>query len=701
MKINVMFVTAIGCLLSFVSAYAQNTSKEEAVDVVRKQKQPIVFIDDRDFSPFYVSGKAGDEIYNLSSIKIGAPGQIVELCHYPAYTMSMIATLTHDVKGRSAITSFVADNDPKTIKFDTKVSSLAFTPDGRNIVVAFVDSSIVKYDALQFFNNHKKSKICSFKVSNVPTKMKISPNMYYVASAKGNTLYIWNLESGVERQALKLPGLVNSFDFSDDNTMLAVLCDGGEMTVYDTRDFKVLKTFSNLGNGLACHFHEEGKYVAVLQSDKTVSLINIKDKNDKEEISSDSYLKYLLGFIKNVSGDYILVYTSSDSYILHTCTTIAPNRQRLVEDQVKSRLSDWAKQQAGETSEQYRARVNDETRLAQARLFENELATSLAGSLLDDTEITFGGYSSDGNVLTVNFNTMPSIFLEVPEDDMSSFTSADDLTFMNTIYGLTESDNFEVLYTEVLNKSNGKTYVFDNKERRSLEFMSMKDDFVPIEVMQLTSADQIKLEELREDVMEEAKQDNLISDHTNISVNSNVESATDADGNRIYNYHVQYNYNVDMSYSAKDDFGPGRYAIEESQAALAMLQIIKKAFEGDFSQYVKAGKKLHVKISGMADATPIVHNYNYKGEYGQFENALMYNRGELSTINITKGQKLTRNEELAFLRAQGVKQYVLDNIPAFTQMNAVCDTNIEVSEGAGSQYRRISVEFTFIDAFNN
>lgn len=164
------------------------------------------------------------------------------------------------------------------------------------------------------------------------------------------------------------------------------------------------------------------------------------------------------------------------------------------------------------------------------------------------------------------------------------------------------------------------------------------------------------------------------------------------------NYKIDYSYTVDEEFSAKEDFKPGKYITEESPAALSMASIMQQAFKERFSQYIKEGKKLEIKISGVADASPIRGKIAYDGHYGEFTNEPVYKDGNLSNITVTKKSGITANEQLAFLRAAGVKSYIEKNIPELSKMSTDYEFHIDVSEKAGSEYRRISVEVLFIDA---
>ena len=130
-----------------------------------------------------------------------------------------------------------------------------------------------------------------------------------------------------------------------------------------------------------------------------------------------------------------------------------------------------------------------------------------------------------------------------------------------------------------------------------------------------------------------------------------------------------------------------------------MLTIIKTAFDTEFAQYVKAGKKLKVKIRGTADATPINGTIAYDGKFGDYQMEPVYKNEELTNLTLTKATGITNNDQLAFARALGVRNHISNNIEALSQMDTEYDYYIEVANESGSQYRRISVEFVFVDAF--
>lgn len=89
---------------------------------------------------------------------------------------------------------------------------------------------------------------------------------------------------------------------------------------------------------------------------------------------------------------------------------------------------------------------------------------------------------------------------------------------------------------------------------------SIQDDsnFVPLEIMQQASQEEAKLEAIKKDVVEQNKQDQLITDNTQINVKTEVIPDVNANGEKILNYKVGYQYEViNKEFSAKEDFPSG------------------------------------------------------------------------------------------------------------------------------------------------
>lgn len=217
--------------------------------------------------------------------------------------------------------------------------------------------------------------------------------------------------------------------------------------------------------------------------------------------------------------------------------------------------------------------------------------------------------------------------------------------------------------------------------------------------MQQQSREAAKLQSIREDVVEKALRSSSISEHTSIEVSSRLVPTTDASGKRINNYQVDFTYTVDPEYSDHEDFAPGKYRIDESSAAQSMLQIVSEAFEKDLASYLAQGKKVIITLTGTADAAPIAHPIPYDGAFGEFNDEPCHIDNDLTTITVTSTTGIATNQQLAFMRAQAVRDHIMKTVDSLQQMDVAVNYNITVSKERGGQFRRINVTLLFVDPY--
>ena len=111
------------------------------------------------------------------------------------------------------------------------------------------------------------------------------------------------------------------------------------------------------------------------------------------------------------------------------------------------------------------------------------------------------------------------------------------------------------------------------------------------------------------------------------------------------------------------------------------------------------GKKVIINLTGSADAAPVKNKIPYNEEYGAFNEEVVYNKGELTTITLDRSTGITSNEQLALLRAMCVKDYVQKNVHQLNTMQCEYNTYLNVSNERGAEFRRIGIKFVFVDAF--
>ena len=635
----------------------------------------------------------GNAVYNLrSNAMANVIGDIVSFKVNPSGTTYAVLSVKNEKAKVELFDLWEKDRVLHRFKKMEQATAICFSSDAKSLFIT-TPNQLLSYDARSYELNW------ALEMPIAAKSLCASGNGYFLAASDGQKVIILNLESRQIRKEFDLDVKVNDIGFSAASDLFAILTNDSSLSLYDTKSFLISQSFDSVGEAKAISFHPNGKYISVIVDEGRIAVQNLLDKDQCNYVEEEGKGINFVKFIKDNANITCLTF-SSQANLIYRFMNLDPNFTQLLKDELDERMGEWLKQMPGESLEEYNIRVNDETRMQQMRLLEEEIATRLADSQMEMAGISLGNYNPESSMLALNVSQMPTIYLNVPEADVLSFNDTNNLELRNARYGLTNTDKFELVYAEVYNKQTDKTYVFDNRERRSLDFLKSDDNFVPLELIQQSNMELQKLEDIKEDVVNLAKKQELLSDHTQIAVDAKVVPDVNADGQKILNYKVNFTYEVEPQFSAHEDFAPGKYKAAESSAATSMLSIVKQAFEKDFAQYVKPGKKLIVNITGMADALPINGVIAYDGCYGDFEGEPVYKNGDLSNISVSKKSGINKNEQLAFLRATGVKEYIKANVPALSQMDTNFVHYLEVDEGnKGGAYRRIKVDFLFVDAF--
>lgn len=141
-----------------------------------------------------------------------------------------------------------------------------------------------------------------------------------------------------------------------------------------------------------------------------------------------------------------------------------------------------------------------------------------------------------------------------------------------------------------------------------------------------------------------------------------------------------------------DDFGPGKYLVNESNALLVTLTVMKNNIKGKLAKYITTDKKISITVNGSADAVPIIKVISYSGEFGEqlSEDCDLEGQSRKMEVNISQG--ISNNQILAFLRSYAVKDYLKNNIFQHKYSNLEYHLSATVSGQKGGQFRRVSIE---------
>ena len=361
------------------------------------------------------------------------------------------------------------------------------------------------------------------------------------------------------------------------------------------------------------------------------------------------------------------------------------------EQEVGNRMNVWMKRMKGESKTDYMNRLSDEGIKTQRLEYSKSVSTEMAGNRANAT-IKDLQYSSNSQLLGVEFEDMPSITLAVPKSDIKDIKGTKDLQFTNTVYDLNPGDQFEVIYTDVINPATGKKYTYI--KTRDAKFVKT-EGYTPLAAVQEEMVNGQRLKQAANtNAAKEVKSKEVPVDNTIIT----VQTERTPKPNGKADYKVIYNYDVKEGFSVSNDFAPGKYEAERCKASNALLKVINESLAGEFAPYVKSGYTVNIKYQGSADASPINGKIAYNGKYGDIKDQPVNINGQTQNLSVTRAGGITSNEQLSLLRAISVKNYILKNVKALKDMTVEDSFNVEVSPNEGPQFRRVSVEFLFPDA---
>lgn len=691
------FYTYRGIAFCFVAAMFCGQTMAQVVEKrgFDSQKKINAF-DNTTFCTAYLSDGA---LYTMRDIAINDVRKIERIVFNP--TGSSIALLR--AKNPISIYSFRDRNKKlfelkekrKKLKAKPMPVSMCYSADARSFIVGNSLGEIVIYDTKEYM------PLAYIQGEAPATALAMSSNNYFIAAAVGQNINIWNFQTKELRKAIPMPAVVKEVTFSPDAALLAVTTDDNHLTIIDTKNWDKVDIFDKLGGTLSSpSFHPEGKYISVVKDGKNIEIINLKNGVVEQDIVDP--IGGVTGgrfFKNNQNSEVFLLTNRTKQMVFWDANGLNPFYGKIMGREVDAKMNEWVKMMQGESMEDYAIRVNDETRIKQQQLFAQEVATALAGDRISMDNPFIDGYDASNNMLNIGFKGLPSIGLEVPSNEAGDFKDGK-MKFSNAVYVLNDKDEFELAYVEVTNETTNKVYIYDNIGRTKLTALEADENFVPLEIMQQATREEAQLAEIKEQVIEEKKQDKLITDNTQINVKTEVIPGVDANGKKILNYKVGYQYEViNKEFSAKEDFPSGGYNIERSNAAMSLMKIIKNAFEGDFAKYLSEGKQVKVIITGSADAAPIRGRLAYDGRYGEFVDEPYYKDGNLDNITVTKAGGITQNEQLALMRAAGVKTYIEKNVTTLGNTKNEYEYHVEVAKERGGEFRKINVEFVIMDAF--
>ena len=678
-------------------------------------------------SSFSISNEYSDlKISRFSVIYLGSDHMLYNLMNRRVYDSSIydfsinptgasIAVLYKNAKNiviisnrdKNAILATVK-GDKKTDPFDEKerkgtpsVTAMAYSTDARELLAANDFGEIITYST----DGYWISSV--IEAGKIYDHIAVSPNGYYIAAAHGSEMDIWDVDAADIKRIVRFAGNVNHITFSPDSREIAVSCDTSGLQVVNAIDHHRTEVTKGIQNVRQASFHPDGKYIAYAKADSIIvyNLINHRAVFRAGAISGeplDIPMSEVMAVNFNANRDITtLSHNTGDKVVFWDMSSLPPLYRSKLSEEVDKLMSDWIRQMDGESLDEYRVRVTDDNAARQKAMLLDQAATAIATQVIElEDPFIAEEYDMENHTIDIKFEQLDAIKLEVPEEEFQEVREGD-LSYENPIYTLDDMDEFQLVYLEVVNRTTDKTYIFDERDYiiEDIEFEDDDIDFIPVTMLQTVNMEMEALQQQTQQIMEEKKQENVITDKTAITIDTEIEKDYDSDGNTIYNYNLGYQYDVSEGFSYQEDFGPGKFIVTESNAAMTMLEAIRTALAGDMKKYVDQARTIEITITGSADAIP-VGRILYDGSCGEYVETPYYAKDELSSMTVTDETDIRNNEQLAFIRAASVKVWLENNVEGLKANSAKCVYNYrtEVSDVRGGEFRRIIVQIKFRDA---
>lgn len=193
--------------------------------------------------------------------------------------------------------------------------------------------------------------------------------------------------------------------------------------------------------------------------------------------------------------------------------------------------------------------------------------------------------------------------------------------------------------------------------------------------------------------------DQKLYDENHVKINTAITESEGEDGVRTLDYMYVISYNCRHIEGYTDDYPQGVFDWDSSNSCRAICQLTKTFIEGVLDDYFRAGKRVTVRVFSTADGSGINSPLPYDGRYGEFRYEPVTFNGEQLRISVDSQSGIANNAQLAYLRAQSVRDYLQKNVRNLQRTNNEFQFVTRSYADTGAYYRRSSIAITVHDAF--
>ena len=254
-----------------------------------------------------------------------------------------------------------------------------------------------------------------------------------------STYYLYGKEKAIN----KIFSISNEkFPDKDISTIVPNTQSGLDVLSECNYGYAVIYAFSNL-NELSLKKINS----AIVQGYKDFEFLNIDFYNLRND---DKFLSFLKGHNLDIW------FQSNNNKIVFI--------NRMITEFVETKINNWQKKGKFEKVSDYQNRVNDDARLQKIEYYTQKAIDSIGISSLRFDFIT-NEYDADNESFKISFPYYNPIFLKVALNEAPSFdANFNDLEFSNIRFTLLDNYDLEIMHLEIINSTNGKTYIYDSQD---------------------------------------------------------------------------------------------------------------------------------------------------------------------------------------------------------------------------------------------
>ena len=218
---------------------------------------------------------------------------------------------------------------------------------------------------------------------------------------------------------------------------------------------------------------------------------------------------------------------------------------------------------------------------------------------------------------------------------------------------------------------------------------------------QVVSARQKDMQRYAEKTLAALPNKEKLYDESYMTVACDLVDTFYADGSMHLDLVYRLSYNCKHLEGYTDDYPLGTYDVDSSNSARAICRLTQSFVEHVLADVFVPGKEVEVTISSSADGTEFGAAVPYDGRFGDFRYCPVVFNGERLRISVDRTTGINNNCQLAYIRAQGVRTYLEENVRALRQtVNTYRYVTHSYSDSANTHYyRRSAVEMRVSDVF--